>query len=160
MVDNRFLTLDELILPEWGAASFAPFEPCARYSAPMDCVIYLREDEPYRADRVDGFLTILWHPQDDRVIGVKIKGMRFLFESLQSIVRTATGKDLPADTFVPLLGAVQLALKLSGAALSERLEKGRAEELDKLTNSYDLARRIVDGVGFDPGQFDRLAHAH
>ena len=58
----------------------SPFEPRALYYETMDFLLYLQEDLPYRADRIDPFLTLLWHPYEDRAIGVKIKGFRFLFD--------------------------------------------------------------------------------
>lgn len=62
------------------------FEPVARYFAPMDCLIYLREDCTYRAVRLNAFTTILLHPYEDRPVGVKLKGMRFLHERLKAIL--------------------------------------------------------------------------
>jgi len=148
------LTLADLLPSEWGEPSFELFEACASYSAPMDCIIYLREDEPARADRIDQFLTILWHPHEDRVIGIKLKGIRFLFEILQSAVKSVTGKDIPNDRFVPLIGAVQIALKMqAGPGLMESFQNDRVKRLAALTKSYEIARGIVDGVTFDAGQF-------
>ncbi len=154
----KTFTLEELLPADWGEYEFSPFEPCASYSAPMDCIVYLREDVSYRADRVDQFLTILWHPADDRVVGVKLKGIRFLFDSLRSIVRTVAGKDLSEDTFVPLLGAIELALTMRlGSPMSGMLEENRSEEFTELRNRYELARGIVDGVTFDSRRLRQIA---
>jgi len=152
------LTITDLLPSDWGAFAFEPFEPCATYSAPMDCIVYLREDESYRADRIDQFLTILWHPHEDRVIGIKLKGIRFLFESLRSIVQTVTRKDPLDDKFVPLVGAIELALKMrAGVVLTEKFEKNRVVDLVSLNRSYELARGIVDGVTFDTRQISNMA---
>jgi hypothetical protein len=145
------VTLEDLLPVGREGYEFAPFEACASYIEPMDQITYLQEDESYRAYRVDQFLTILWHPHEERVIGIKIKGIRFLFESLRSIIKAATGKDyLSHDTFVPLVGAIEMALKVRGGAVwSEQLEKDRATELAALNKSYELARGVAKGVTID-----------
>ena len=56
------------------------FRPVARYYPPMDFLLYLKEDCSYRADRVDQFLTLLWHPYKDELVGIKLKGIRFIYE--------------------------------------------------------------------------------
>ncbi len=143
------LTIEDLLPVGREDYEFAAFEPCASYIGPMDQIIYLREDESYRADRIDQFLTILWHPHEERVIGIKIKGIRFLFESLQAILKAATGKSLPSDLFLPLVGAIELALKMRGGEASDRLEKDRATDWLALNRSYELARGIAEGVSID-----------
>lgn len=80
----------DALLSAWGDGELQPFKPVARYYEAMDCVIYLLEDLAYSADRVDGFLTLLWHPHEERLIGVKLKGFRFLFGRLQAICETRT----------------------------------------------------------------------
>lgn len=151
IMDINTLTLADILPAEWGEPSFEPFEPCASYSAPLDCITYLRKDESARADRVDHFLTILWHPyNDDEVIGIKIKGIRLLLENLQSVVKAVIGKDMPDEKFVPLVGALELALRMQlGSELSEKWQENRSERIAALTKSYEIARGFADGVTFD-----------
>ena len=56
------------------------FRPVARYYPSMDFLLYLKEDCSYRADRVDNFLTILWHPYKDEIVGIKLKGIRVIYD--------------------------------------------------------------------------------
>ena len=80
------------------------FVPVARYFPDMDYVLYLNTDCSYRADRVDTFLTVLWHPQEDKLVGVKLKGFRFIFSQLQKII------ELKDNDFVLLVKAIEIAL--------------------------------------------------
>lgn len=155
-MDMNTLTLADLLPPEWGQPSFEPFEPCAVYSAPMDCVIYLQEDVSVRADRIDQFLTILWHPQEHKVVGFKIKSISFLFETLQSAVKAVTGKDIPDDSFISVVGTLEFALKMhAGAALSEKCQIEREDGLSNLNKSYEIARGLAVGVNFNAGELVR-----
>jgi hypothetical protein len=81
------------------------FKPVARYYADMDFMLYVNENCSYRADRVDAFLTVLWHPQDDRLVGIKLKGFKLLFDQLRAVV----GEVLRPDHFLPLIKALELA---------------------------------------------------
>ena len=85
------------------------FQPGARYFAPMDCVIYLKEDLSYRAARLSATLTVLLHPQREEAIGIKIKGVRFLVERLSAILKAA-GSELTDNQKVSLLMMYEVAL--------------------------------------------------
>ena len=152
------MTIEDLLPEGREGYQFAPFEPCASYNAPMDQIIYLREDVSFRADRVDQFLTILWHPHDEKVVGIKIKGIRYLFESLREIVKSVGGKDISEEAFLPLVGAIELALKMRGGAVwSAELQRQREADWIKLKQSYEIARGLVEGVTFDPRKIMRSA---
>ena len=97
------------------------FAPVARYYPEMDFVLYLNEDCSYRADRVDTFLTVLWHPLDNRLVGVKIKGFKFIFTQLEKIIDDLNDKD-----FIPLVKAIEIALVGGYAeALMDQVERER-----------------------------------
>ncbi len=136
------MSLDHL-LAQWGDIPFTEFDPYARYYEAMDVVLYLQEDVSYRADRVDGYLTLLWHPHEDRAIGVKLKGWRHLFTRLQRIVE-ATGASLPDSQFVTLISALELALE-SGQGDDVTADAERVRKAAK----YKKALEIVDGVNVD-----------
>ena len=72
-------TFLEKLGPEMAAAEGEPFHPVARYYPPMDFLLYLKEDCSYRADRVDQFLTLLWHPHKEELVGIKLKGLRVVY---------------------------------------------------------------------------------
>jgi hypothetical protein len=69
----------EQLAPYAAASDEKPFRPVARYYPPMDFLLYLNEDCSYCADRVDKFLTLLWHPYEDKLVGIKLKGLRYIF---------------------------------------------------------------------------------
>jgi len=79
-------------LAEFGTGSPKPlpdeFRPVAKYIPAMDCLIYLREDVSYRAIRLDQYRTVLLHPQEDRPVGVKLKGTRFVVEKARAVLKS------------------------------------------------------------------------
>jgi hypothetical protein len=136
--------LDGFLTAEMVGQTFPPFEPSARYYGPMDYILYLEEDVAYRADRVDRFLTLLWHPYEDRAIGVKLKGFRFIFERMREILRTKEA-DIAADGFLPLITAFEVAMTAGiGAAIMATAERQRLDE------RYAKARELVKNVQFNP----------
>jgi hypothetical protein len=140
------LTIQDLLPEGREDYEFGTFEPCASYSAALDQIVYLKEDVSSRADRVDQFLTILWHPHEERVVGIKIKGIRYLFECL----RTESDKDVPEEAFLPLVKAIEFALKkVSGADLSAKLEQKRSPEWLARQRRYEIAKGVAGDVTFD-----------
>lgn len=123
--------------------NIAPFEPRALYYETMDFLLYLQEDLPYRADRIDPFLTLLWHPNEDRAIGVKIKGFRSLFERMGAIMKTRN-MDIAESRFLPFVSAIEVAFTAGlGSVVTLDAERRRIEE------GYDTARTLVSAVEFD-----------
>lgn len=148
------MTLSDLLPPDWRDRAIPDFEPRARYYAPMDCVIYLKEDLSYRADRVDDYLTLLWHPHERRAIGIKIKGFRFLFERLR-VICSAQNLDLPERAFVPLVAAVELAMTVRvGSDLTKEAEQNREGERARFTERYEEAREMVRSVQLDAKELE------
>jgi hypothetical protein len=45
----------------------------------MDALVYLHEDCSYRSDRVDEYMTVFWAPDERRIVGFRLKGIRHLF---------------------------------------------------------------------------------
>jgi hypothetical protein len=130
----------------------------------MDCVIYLQQDLAYRADRVDGFLTLLWHPDQDALIGVKIKGFRWIFKRLQAF---CDGKNVPMPdaAFVPLMKAIEMALTAGLAAIVSRAaeadEPPPPEEVEAeqrtIEEGYQKAREIVGSMTVDASELLQAA---
>lgn len=127
-------------------ATHEGFAPVARYYSAMDLVMYLREDCSYRADRVDMWLTLLWHPYEDVLVGIKLKGVRFLFDRVKQIV------GLRDDDFLPLVSLLEAALVggMTESAL-EGLADGRMEKL------YEQAREIARDVRLPATELRRVA---
>ncbi len=104
----------------------AKFERVARYIAPMDCLIYLREDCSYRAVRLNAYTTVLLHPYEDRPVGVKLKGMRFLNERLKAIIKAAGSV---GNIEINLEAFWEVALTADGEFAIERAEGERQNQL-------------------------------
>ena len=60
-----------------------PFKPHARYLADMDMLMFLTEDCSYATERVDAYLSLFWHPTEDRVVGLKLKGFKHVFNKIK-----------------------------------------------------------------------------
>lgn len=110
------------------------FEPLARYFAPMDCLIYLREDCSYRAVRLNSHTTVLLHPYEDRPVGVKLKGMRDLYERLKAILRSLKADNVPMNS---LIAYWELAYTEDGDEVINVAERERQRQL------ADRARKEV-----------------
>jgi len=54
------------------------FKPKVTYYSAMDFILYLTEDVSYRTEYVDSLLEILWHPQEDRMVGVKVSNVQLI----------------------------------------------------------------------------------
>ena len=74
-------------------SGISKFRATTWYDRYMDHLIYLKEDVSYRADRVDPALTLLWHPHEERLVGVKLKGIAGVFEDISSILVDHDHKD-------------------------------------------------------------------
>jgi hypothetical protein len=117
------------------------FAPAARYIAPMDCLIYLREDVSYRAVRLKRFTTVLLHPYEDRAIGVKVKGVRHLYERMNAILTAyfrSQMPDRPAEIALATLWEVALT-----AGGEREVANAEAERQKMLTRD---AREIVSNA--------------
>jgi hypothetical protein len=131
--------------------SNTPFIPSARYYEPMDCIVYVEEDTSHRSDRVDRFLTLLWHPYEERAIGVKLKGFRFIFERTRQILE-AQGVPISESEFVPLITAFEVATTAGlGNALMTSAERERLDE------KYKKARDLIKNVCFDARELMKAA---
>lgn len=122
------------------------FFPVARFHPEMDSIQYLKEDCSYRAERVDGSLTLLWHPYESRLVGVALKGFRFLFQ------RAKEQYGLSEDMFSPLVNFIQTALEAgSGEEIMEEAMKKKRQE------QYDTAKRFSATVGVPAEELRRAA---
>jgi hypothetical protein len=108
------------------------FRPGARYSAAMDCAVYLKVDCSYRAIRVSPALSLLLDPYDDVPVGVKIKGVRHLTEKLLSILEE-DGAPLSDDGRVELRQLLQLAI-LSDEFTERAMSDSEALRRNQLAN--------------------------
>lgn len=124
-------SLENLVL------NMSDFEPRVWFDREMDQLIYLHEDCSFRTDRVDPFLTLLWHPQEERLVGIKLKGIRSVYEDIVE-AQGFTGKE-----FIPLLTVIA-GVMLAGYSPDTigKIEEGRKIERRK---KYAEAKIIADG---------------
>ena len=123
-------------LPGWDD-SLKPFIPISKYYWTMDLLLYLKEDVSYRADRVDRLLTLLWHPYDDELVGIQIKGFRCL--CLEHPLLSEIAKD--DNWFLPLaLLVADLFMKDEAWSFIANPSK---ENIESLVKKYNLAMAFV-----------------
>lgn len=111
-------------------SDFAPLEPVAKYFPPLDCLIYLTEDQPYRAVRLSPLITVLLHPSEDRAIGIKVKGTREVVERVRAIL---FGHDIKlSDTdVIEVLQLIEVAFTISmGDQLMLEADAARRERYE------------------------------
>lgn len=121
------------------SAAIEPFKPIARYYPSMDFLLYLTEDCSYRGDRVDQFLTVLWHPYENRLVGIKLKGFGYVFSVLKSLL------DLDDDKFLPLTKALEYLLSIEGVAESIIMQNQTQPGVDRLAR-YAEAKNFIQGA--------------
>ena len=92
------------------------------------------QDCSYRAERIDQFLTVLWHPYEEKLVGIKIKGFGFLFERVKSIL------NLKDEHFFPVIKALEAAVVGGMAeAIMSRHEQERTEKRERILKAYSSA---------------------
>lgn len=99
------------------------YRPIAIYYQEADFLEYVREDVPYIARRVDEFLTLILDMQDRRIIGVRIKGFRYLYR--KSIKQEMKISD---QDFFSLRDVFEKVMKEIGDDIFIQLERRRAYE--------------------------------
>ncbi len=94
--------LESIIEDQFGV-KLGRFTPCASYYEDMDYVEYISSPTIAVAQRIDSHLTILLDKNQENVIGFKVKGFRYLFETkLKSLY------DLKNEEFVGLTSALEI----------------------------------------------------
>lgn len=73
------------------------FKPCVGYYSAMNLILYLNEDCSYRAQYVDSFLEVLWHPYEDKIVGIKLKldDEKLDMDKIAEALRAERGKKIP-----------------------------------------------------------------
>jgi hypothetical protein len=113
------------------ADPWKPFhgEPLPEF-APGACLLYLRESCAYRAFRLNEYTTVLLHPYEDRPVGVKIKGVRFLYGRANAILKALypdNMKEKQHDIALAMLWEV--ALTATGERETAEAEAERQKQL-------------------------------
>lgn len=110
------------------------FRPGVFFLPEMDSLIFLKEDEDYRADRVDQILTLLWHPTEPKLVGIKLKGFRWIYQHLLEVGAIAENNFL---TIVAVLDGAFLV----AAYASEN--EGASIDRQKRGDGYRQARSFA-----------------
>ena len=116
-----------------------PFKVTAYFDREMDQLIYLRTNESYRADRVDGYLTLLWHAYEPQLVGIKLKGFRSIFDQFKE-------KGLVDEShFIPLCKAISMILHYR----AEIHDIGNREAAALRAKFYRRAEELVEDYRID-----------
>jgi len=118
-------------------SSIRTFRKTVWFDHQMDHLIYLDQDCNYRADRVDEQLTLLFHPYESDLVGVKLKGIGAMYES---IFDASARPDEEFVAFVDLIGGLMI-WRLAGTDYLEKLSDERRELWQA---KYQTARRFVE----------------
>ncbi|MBF0373692.1 MAG: hypothetical protein HQL39_09770 [Alphaproteobacteria bacterium] len=125
-------------LNELGAV-MESFRASAWFEPEMDQLVYLTEDCAYRAERVDALFTLLWHPYEDRVVGAKIKGFRWVYELL-----TEQGK-VERGGFLSMMNIIEIVwTAAAGFEASERRKSPSPALNEQRAKKYGLALGIAN----------------
>lgn len=128
-----------------------PFSQVARYFRNMDFLLFLTKDCSYRADRIDHFLTLLWDPEKDVAVGVKLKGFRFLFDRVKAILEVQ-GIDFAEMDFMYIAQVLEVAM---AAGLGEEMMKDA--ERERLEEGYKTARALIQNVKINRAELELAA---
>lgn len=139
------LSLDEL----------GTFVPKARYNHQLDALVYRREPGLCVADRVDPFLTVLWSRGQKRLVGVRFKGLRYIFSLLKDRL------NLDEAEFLPLVRVIEVVVEggLGQMVMDDhegRQEQGDAEQREE---KYVLAMECVQEVHLTRAQIREVVAA-
>ena len=65
------------------AANAAPFKPSAVYDSDGDCIEFIASPEVYRAQRLDGLVTVYYGQESGKIVGSLIKGISGFRKQMQ-----------------------------------------------------------------------------
>lgn len=140
--------MTNMFAPKGWSPSSEEFQPVATYFPAMDFVLYLREDCAFREDRIDRTLTLLWHPQEERAVGVRLKGFRALYEFLRAHVPHLEEK----LSFVKLIAALEVGMRSGGGdALMKDAEAKRRRE------AYEKAKELLADATLPIREVEKIA---
>jgi hypothetical protein len=130
------------------------FAPGARYFAALDCLIYLRESCSYRAFRLNEYTTVLLHPYEDRPVGVKLKGVRFLYRRANAILSALYPNNMKErQNDIGLAMLWEVALTATGERRTAEAEAERQGQLAERAR-----KEIVQQAGVIPArEFEEAA---
>lgn len=96
------------------------YAPVAIYFSDSDCVEYVTEDAFAVCERVDHFLTLIFDETKFRLVGFKLKGFRYVFET---VVRPSLEENVD---FVDLHDVIERTCTAIGDEIFGNEERHRA----------------------------------
>jgi len=123
------------------ADGLPPSTPGGWYSQEGDCLFYYAEDESYYAVRLTDRITVFEAYEDDRPVGIQLKGIKSLLKELPALdymiqVEIAKQTDFALDYLVRYVFALS---KLPPDIPEQVLEKTLSS-----SQSWRLPRRVLE----------------
>lgn len=107
----------------------APFVPAAVYFSDSDCVEYVKEDSFCVYDRVDRFLTLIFDSTKINLVGFKLKGFKYIFNThMKPIFK------LNDEQFLELASVIEALCTEIGESLFHD---------EKVASAYRAARKLA-----------------
>jgi hypothetical protein len=109
--------------------SASDYSPAAIYYDGADMMEYVREDIPSIARRVDEFLTLVISLDDRHLIGVRLKGFKYLYNKKLSLLsQTEVSKNKGDKQFMLLTRVFEELMTKIGNEMMAQLDRKRAYE--------------------------------
>jgi len=102
------------------------FIPAAVYFSDSDCVEYVKEDSFCVYDRVDRFLTLIFDSTKLNLVGFKLKGFKYIFNTHMKPIYK-----LNDEQFVELVSVIEAVCTELGESLFEDEHTARAYKAAK-----------------------------
>jgi hypothetical protein len=127
--------------------SASDYSPAAIYYDGADMMEYVREDIPSVARRVDEFLTLVVSLEDRHLIGVRLKGFKYLFnKKLISLEKSSLpNKNLDGE-FMLLTKIFEELMTKIGNEIMAQVDRKRAYEQAMEIVEFDQVRFKTDQV--------------
>lgn len=77
------------------------FVPTTRYYQAIDSLLCLVEDVSYRSQPINDFLEVLWHPQENYLVGLKLKHAKRLHRNMGVL-----SQDMPVSLLLYVCAAM------------------------------------------------------
>jgi hypothetical protein len=134
--------------PKYGEASKkiggreSEFKPTVKYIEAIDSMLFLREDCFYRAEYVDEYLSLLWHPSEERVVGVQLHAWAFLYQQVQQITGIVES-ECPFGRVLATIPQVKISMDL--------------DPTEEQYTSYEIAREATLGLSIPMEEMEKAS---
>lgn len=126
--------LSNVLHEVFGANLADEFVKRASYNESMDFLEYIACDCIAVSERVDGFLTVMWNYEHTEIIGFKLKGFKYLFNT--HIKDLAQLKD---SDFNPIMDMLEIVFTMIG----NEIISDTAMPKDERLKAYKATRELI-----------------